>query len=291
MALRSHDTAFRFLLLPPLILVLLGVGVVTHAIGWPAVWPELVRGWALALIATLLLLPALFLDPGAGPSVTHKSAAILGAGILFLFSTTALFLPSVGPFQALQWNWQGKLIDLLWMLTLIALLPKANRREIGWTLRTRPGSLSVALPNILIWLAIGFGIARMGMFGDPHALAETDLTLERLLFDATYPNLTEEILFRGLMLAILDRVFRPKWRIVGARIGRGVVLTAWLFGLLHGLSLSPEGALNIDWLWLLQSFVMGLALGWVRALTGSLWPAFLGHCAPELGILLALATL
>jgi len=58
-----------------------------------------------------------------------------------------------------------------------------------------------------------------------------------------------------------------------------------LFGLVHGVSLSPNGALVFDPVWLFASVVMGF-VGWIPSLTGSLWPAFLAHCAPETGILL-----
>jgi membrane protease YdiL (CAAX protease family) len=75
----------------------------------------------------------------------------------------------------------------------------------------------------------------------------------------------------------------------GARIGWGVVLTAWLFGLVHGIALDADGVMIFSPAYLLLTFVAGLVLGWIRALTGSLWPVFLAHVAPEAGVLLALA--
>jgi membrane protease YdiL (CAAX protease family) len=160
------------------------------------------------------------------------------------------------------------------------MLSPQMRREIGWTLATRPGTLPVAFINIAILAIAGFALL--------GSASDQDLTLERVLFDTTHPNLVEEIVFRGFMLALLDRAFGTRWTFGGARIGWGVVLTAWLFGLVHGIALDADGALVFSLPYLLLTCVAGLVLGWIRALTGSLWPAFLAHAAPEAGILLAL---
>lgn len=207
--------------------------------------------------------------------------AIIAVSLLFLVNLIGLALPRVGVFAQLGWNWQGKTLDLVWCLLLIAMLNTAARREIGWTWKTNPGTLPVAAVNIAILALAGF-LLMGGMGGQA-------LTLERLLFDTTYPNLVEEIVFRGFMLALLDRAFGTRWTFGGARIGWGVVLTAWLFGLVHGIALDADGVMIFSPASLLLTFVAGLVLGWLRALTGSLWPAFLAHAAPEAGVLLALA--
>lgn len=275
-----------------------------------ALWQNATMGLATVLIMLLLAAPLFLLplwtgrlrkqvsQPPAVPELTDVTLAFLLAGVLTSISFLVLTLPRVGPFAQLDWNWQGKTLDIMWLLVLIALLPGPLKRELGWQWRINPGTGLTMTINIVLWGFIGYLITRQGMFGDPAELARTDLSLERLLFDISHPNLAEEILFRGLLLAVLDRAFRPNWTILGAKIGWGVVITAWLFGVAHGVSIDAEAilltgtgnrlGLTFDIAWLLQSFVMGLALGWIRALTGSLWPAFLGHCAPELGILLAL---
>ena len=214
---------------------------------------------------------------------TRGGIALLLVVALFVVNLLLLTLPRVGPFAALEWNWQGKTLDLVWCLGVIALLSPGLRREIGWTLETRPGTLPVALINIAILAAAGFLFLGSGVSSAPDGL-----TVERMLFDVTYPNLVEEIVFRGFMLALLDRAFGLHWTFSGARIGWGLVLTAWLFGLAHGIALDADG-IAFDPALLAVTFVAGLVFGWIRALTGSLWPASLAHMAPEVGILLALA--
>lgn len=203
---------------------------------------------------------------------------------LFTVNLVSLSLPRIGFFSELDWNWQGKTLDLIWCLLLIGLLSPRVRREIGWTWATYPGTLPVAFINIAILVVVGFFV----LGADASNSDAQGATLERLLYDASYANLVEEIVFRGFMLALLDRAFGKRWRFSGAQIGWGVVTTAWLFGLAHGIALSPDGALSFDPFYFIMTFVAGLLFGWIRALTGSLWPAYLAHTAPEVGILLAL---
>lgn len=77
----------------------------------------------------------------------------------------------------------------------------------------------------------------------------------------------EELLFRGVLFGALER-FGPPWL--------AVLLTALPFGLLHVMT---YGA---DWYTILQTFVMGLILGGLRAWTRSLWPGIVFHAIHNL---------
>lgn len=238
-------------------------------------------GNAFAVGGLILLVWLAVASPVAAQAGREGAIAVIVVSLLFLVNLIGLSLPHIGFFAELDWNWQGKTLDLVWCLLLIGMLSPQMRREIGWTLATRPGTLPVAFINIAILAIAGFALLGGG--------SGQELTLERVLFDTAHPNLVEEIVFRGFMLAMLDRAFGTRWTFGGAWIGWGVVLTAWLFGLVHGIALDADGALVFSLPYLLLTFIAGLVLGWIRALTGSLWPAFLAHAAPEAGILLALA--
>lgn len=243
---------------------------------------------ALLMISIILLLWSTFAALALARHHWTGAAALAMVAGLFALNLISLSLPRVGIFTGLAWNWQGKTLDLIWCLALIALLSRDQQREIGWTWRTRPGSLREAFLNIGILLVAGFLLAGNWSPAANGAERISALTLERVLFDTTFPNLVEEIVFRGFMLALLDRAFPPRWTLWRAQVGWGLILTTLLFGLVHGVSLSPDGALVFDPVWLIASAVMGFVIGWVRALTGSLWPAFLAHCAPETGLLLGM---
>ncbi len=255
---------------------------VTAIVGAEAVGSRLVStlvvGGLVLICAAPVALAAL-----AGQRWSGSRGLALVAGLL-VFNLLSLNLPRVGFFADLDWNWQGKTLDLFWTLALIALLPPMLRREIGWTWKIPPATVPAFLINICLLVIVGFIVSGGRAFG----VSGGEFTLERVLYDTTYPNLVEEIVFRGFMLALLDRAFPPNWTFSGARLGWSVILTAWLFGLVHGITTDPSGAVVLDLTLLGPTFVAGLLFGWIRALTGSLWPAFLAHCAPEIGILLAL---
>lgn len=266
----------------PLGVVAIAASVVSLATGLDAV--GLALGNALVLGGVIVLPWLIVAAPAVWRVGTNGIVVILAVALLFLVNLLGLSLPRVGFFTEFEWNWQGKTLDLIWCLLLIGLLGPQLRREIGWTWETRPGTLPVAFINIGILVIVGF----VTLGTNAVAGATQGLTLERILFDASYPNLVEEIVFRGFMLALLDRAFGTQWTFAGARIGWGVVLTAWLFGLGHGIWLDVDGMLVFDPVYLVMTFAAGLVFGWIRALTGSLWPAYLAHAAPEAGILLAL---
>jgi membrane protease YdiL (CAAX protease family) len=83
----------------------------------------------------------------------------------------------------------------------------------------------------------------------------------------------EEIIFRGVLFAFLERLAGLRW---------AVALTAVLFGALH----YPEyqGA----WTHLAMILVVGFVFSLARALTGSLAPSFLLHTAYNATFMLAL---
>ena len=75
---------------------------------------------------------------------------------------------------------------------------------------------------------------------------------------AAAPALCEEILFRGFVQSGLVRHSEAAWR--------GVAATALIFGVFH---LDP-------WRFVV-AVLLGLFFGWLRLVSGSLWPAILAH--------------
>ncbi|MCL6523605.1 MAG: CPBP family intramembrane metalloprotease [Thermoflavifilum sp.] len=82
--------------------------------------------------------------------------------------------------------------------------------------------------------------------------------LVNLLMVAVLPGICEEAFFRGVLQKLLIR-----W---SGRVATGVILTAMIFSFLH-----------FQFLGFLPRFVLGIILGYVYVLTGSLWLAMVGH--------------
>tara|TARA_R110002072_G_scaffold179172_3_gene335220 strand:+ start:1306 stop:2010 length:705 start_codon:yes stop_codon:yes gene_type:complete len=88
--------------------------------------------------------------------------------------------------------------------------------------------------------------------------------------------LKEEYFFRGVLQPALERPEGPRWRVLGAPLGRGAVAAAALFALAH---LDPTSGLQPS---RLLTFFPALWFAWLRARTGSILPALVGHAAANL---------
>jgi membrane protease YdiL (CAAX protease family) len=103
-------------------------------------------------------------------------------------------------------------------------------------------------------------------------------SLEAISFAATLPGLDEELVFRGILLAILIAAFGKPWRVLGVSVGWGAVAVICLFGVAHGYETASQGA---PWLLAcliaLISGMMGAMLLWIKERTGSIWLGVLVH--------------
>jgi membrane protease YdiL (CAAX protease family) len=137
-------------------------------------------------------------------------------------------------------------------------------------------SLGWQRPTVnLLWMAAGgvvlaFAISLLGaLFKTPkiplpfEKLTSTPLMLVFFgLIAIVFAPIFEELFFRGFIQPLLSRTLGTV---------AGILLTAALFGALHGVEYS--------WVWQYAVFisVVGIILGWVRARTGSIIPSTVMH--------------
>ena len=193
--------------------------------------------------------------------------------VAFAFVTTLLLflalreLPPLLPGERVlghHWNWSGQLLAGAAVLLLAQrLVARAGFRwrEFGLTRKQRPGSLRPALSVTAAVLAVNYLLMSLSSFRLGAVPAET------WLYQATVPGLVEETVFRGVLLALADRLWTPRWTVGGAAIGVGGLAVTVLFVALHGLSLHTlTGVLPAALLYL-----------WLRARTGTLVAPILAH--------------
>lgn len=127
--------------------------------------------------------------------------------------------------------------------------------------------LSLGLPMGLLSAWAGEGVS--GLLGASfegwsalNRLAAGPESALILLAAGVVAPLGEELLFRGAIFGALARA---------GGVGLPVVGSAALFGLMH---LTPGHAA--------AAFVSGLGLGWLRAVTGSVWPGVVAHALNNL---------
>jgi membrane protease YdiL (CAAX protease family) len=209
--------------------------------------------------ATLLVLPGFF-----------KPAA--RAWVVASLATLALFLglqvvPTLLPGERVigdHWNWSGQLLGLagtLWVALMLARRGVLPWREMGFTWFQRPGSMPPAL-----WVsAAALSLNMLAMNLSSFRLGR--VPLETWLYQATLPGLVEEALFRGVLLALLDRAFGARRNLAGAPVGWAGVVVTLVFLALHGVT---AGAL-------LGVTPAALLYLWLRARTGSLVAPIVVH--------------
>jgi uncharacterized protein len=83
--------------------------------------------------------------------------------------------------------------------------------------------------------------------------------------------LPEEAFFRGYLQTSLDRVWPPRWRVLGADLGPGWLLSAAIFALGHVLTIRHPARLAV--------FFPALVFGWLRRRTGGVGASVLFHAS------------
>ena len=96
------------------------------------------------------------------------------------------------------------------------------------------------------------------------------ISAEYFLFELSMPGLDEEIFYRGIGLALMNRAFGKSRGLFGAKIGWGLIIISVLFGLVHGVYLTEQMKLKIDLFSGLLTTFSGFLLGWLRERSGSL---------------------
>lgn len=266
-------------------------GEVLRSVGVGAMWGGALIAGLVAAVLAALAVPLIRRGGGRARRLAAAPGTWVAVGVVaycILLTAVASRITPLPFFDAFERHWQGKALDLLWVAILFAMLRRWARREAGLRWTVRYGSLRPALIAIVAVAVLFIGLTVWSVALDPAS--RTTVGAEQFLYNGTVPNLTEEFIWRGVMLAVLDRVFGAPRKVFGAKVGWGLVITAAVFGLGHALLVDLEtGAWGLNAAGGIFATVMGLALGWIWARTGSLWPAFLLHCAPELGVDIGMA--
>ena len=223
---------------------------------------------ALSLGCLLLCLPGLR---------KASSRRYVGFSVLFVMALTT----STDLHRVFHWipripghyNWTGKVLELFVSVVAIALLMSLDnwkREEFGLTLAFNRGTgrdvLRFLVPVLLVEsVALWFLIPGQAPTFEDH------------LFQLTAPGITEELAFRGVLLALVDRAFVARRRIFGADLGWSTVVTSIIFGLWHGLDVSSHLKVSLDIAPMVIPMLGGLVLAWCRARSGTLLLPILAH--------------
>lgn len=227
-----------------------------------------------AAVIAVLALPAL-----VRPGKRFWYPILVAIAFLDGFATALPAFDHTYSFFKSDWNWSGKILDL-GFLALTCLVLMASRkfaaRDLGLTIRQGPGIGPVLLVAVVPFLLlIGLMTWSMSARGAPP-------DSDTILFQLTAPSLTEELAYRGILLALFDRIFTGRVRIMGASIGFGVFATAIAFGAGHGIAVGKDLNVHTYVMPMIFTGAIGLFLAWLRARAQSLVLPMAVHSAVNL---------
>ncbi|WP_326984299.1 CPBP family glutamic-type intramembrane protease [Chryseobacterium sp. MYb264] len=176
-------------------------------------------------------------------------------------------------FFGLKFAWPGKLFSLALSLSCIFFVNQKARTEIGFTASSHSrNQIKYGILVFLGFLIFDF-IFKLILFPKGG-----EFDLETFLFQATMPGLTEELLYRGIYLWIFDKVFLPRWNFKGIQFGWSFIIVTVLFGIAHGMVLTPEHQFKFDLTTIVYlTLISSLSLGILKKFSGNLIYPVMGH--------------
>ncbi|GEM_PF-2665834 len=191
--------------------------------------------------------------------------------VLFAFDyTLRLFgLYDILAIPGTNWNWTGNLFSLSWAILFVH-FSFLSFREVGFTFKQRPGSAqsAVIITAIIFVFSLAIGLA----FTDDMTFSS-----ETLFYFLIMPGLAEEIVYRGVFLALLHRAFTA---------GRDVpynwwpaIITTLSFALMHPFFDLDGWSISFNFANLVLPLLGGAAFVWLREHTGSLVFPIIAHNA------------
>ena len=156
------------------------------------------------------------------------------------------------------------------MILLILIKKIITPDEIGLRLKQNENSIKFSLIFILFFLIsaliVGF-LSKKGSFDS-----------RTLLYLAIMPGLNEELIYRGFLLGLLDKIFNRKYKLFGTNFGLGIFLISIVFGLLHGFHLTEDYKLQFDNISnIILTGTFGFIFAFIKERSGSLVFPIIAH--------------
>jgi membrane protease YdiL (CAAX protease family) len=162
-----------------------------------------------------------------------------------------------------RWNWFGKFTSITFSCLVLACSPWL-RQNVGLHWRQSPGSARLSVSCFVAYLACAIGLSFM--------MPPMAFSAQTLMFQFFMPGIDEEVLIRGIMLALLERAFGQSPMSCRLRFGYAALITSLVFGFPHGISI-VDGKYQFSFLLFSIPTAWAAIAALVRTRSGSLlWP-------------------
>jgi membrane protease YdiL (CAAX protease family) len=180
-------------------------------------------------------------------------------------------------FDGQQWNWVGKGSALIAELLFIAFIPGFNKTSFGVTTKIN----RTETKPLLIFCSVYF-LFRVGLYAISDS-ATFAINTETVLYQATLPGLQEELLYRGILLGLLNSVFVfPEIKFLKVHFGLATIITSLLFGLAHGINIDQNFGFHFNYFVLFRTAFDGFLFALLTEKTKNIFPAIVFHNALNL---------
>ncbi len=190
----------------------------------------------------------------------NRNLIFLLLGLLLIDLIVTMF---PGFIDGLNFNWEGKIFSILWCTLFICFIPSSllTKGESGFVWKVKRSSW---IPFFILCI---IGIVIQVITEDIDSL---EFDTETFLFQATMPGLSEEFVYRGIILGLLNKVFVSRTKILGASVGWGLLIQAVFFGGGHSFYFDEASQLQFALAPAIITGIIGLAIGWLREKSGSI---------------------
>ena len=172
--------------------------------------------------------------------------------------------------NALGCNWSAKLYSVVFALILLIPLNRLiTSDEIGLRFHQNSNSIQFSLLGVLLFFVSST------FFGFLNPKGPFDVNT--LLYEAIMPGLNEEIIYRGFLLVLLNKLFERKFKLLKTSFGWGAILTSIVFGILHGFRLTDTYHFQFDFLIIIGTGLNGFIFALIKERSGSLVFPIIAH--------------
>ncbi|MCU0434226.1 MAG: CPBP family intramembrane metalloprotease [Bacteroidia bacterium] len=189
--------------------------------------------------------------------------------VLYLINQLALSLPYYVPafdFIGANWNWDGKILGILTGVISVLLFKNYFSENYFLTLKQERSNVKVTVITAAALTVFSIVLT--------YFMGRSDWDNETLFFELTMPSTEEELMFRGVLLALLLSTLKPQIRFLG---NPSVLITAVLFGFVHAFRLNTDYSLSFEPLFFLMTGLGGYIWGWITWKSRSILLAWLSH--------------
>ncbi|WP_407429929.1 CPBP family intramembrane glutamic endopeptidase [Arcticibacter sp.] len=223
-----------------------------------------------ALLQFIIVLPFLFFGKAKFEKTEYRFLGIF-ALMFLLWSVLTNGFGNIIVNENQTWNWLGKVAGLLLGVFFVYRNKLISKSEIGWTIKLKKGTVMPVIYTLLLVL-----LARLIIYLSFERV-NPDFDLETLIFQGSLSGFCDELIFRGILLALLNKVFVAKEDVFGYSLSFGILISSLLYGISQGFILQEGYHLQINLIRIFFGFLLGLIAALVKERSGSLLPAVIFH--------------